>query len=205
MTVPSKRSSRRGIALHETRIPDDERDLVRNIPVTCLARTVYDMAPALDIDRLKRVVNVAERLGAQDGPSLPVLLERYPRRPGAPKIRQILAEGNLGRDVTKRELEARFQRFIRRRRFRPAEVNAPVQLLDGTWIEVDCLWRLERVIVELDSREFHENAEAFEQDRRRDMALTAAGWTVLRVTWRRLHQDGDSLARELAAVLRHVR
>lgn len=202
VTVPWKRTPRPGIRLHESAIPEDERTEILNIPVTVVARVVLDLAPRLSLDRVKRVMNLAERLPPTSGPTIPDLIERYPRKPGAHKVRKILAEGNLGRDVTKRELEARFQEFLRSGRFLMPAVNAPIQLLDGTWIEVDCLWREERVIVELDSREFHDNRAAFEQDRLRDMALAAAGYTVARITWKRLHTDEAKLAHELRSVLR---
>jgi very-short-patch-repair endonuclease len=204
VTVPWKRTPRPGIKLHESDVPDDERTTILNIPATVVARVVLDLAPLLSLDRVKRVMNLAERLPPTSGPTIPGLLERYPRKPGAHKVRKILAEGNLGRDVTKRELEARFQEFLRSGRFSMPEVNAPVQLLDGTWIEVDCLWRKERVIAELDSRAFHDSSVAFEQDRLRDMALAAAGYRVVRITWARLHADEAKLAHELRSVLRDV-
>ena len=46
------------------------------------------------------------------------------------------------------------------------------------------------VVVELDSWEYHRTRAAFERDRRRDRDLIAAGWTVLRVTWRDLDEPG---------------
>ncbi|MBA3358911.1 MAG: hypothetical protein H0U20_05595 [Thermoleophilaceae bacterium] len=41
-------------------------------------------------------------------------------------------------------------------------------------MEVDCVWRKERVTVELDSRGFHDHAIAYERDRERDRILNAA-------------------------------
>jgi very-short-patch-repair endonuclease len=48
------------------------------------------------------------------------------------------------------------------------------------------------------SWEYHHTRAAFEDDRRTDRRLKAAGWTVLRVTWRDLDEPGR-LAAELAA------
>jgi very-short-patch-repair endonuclease len=53
-------------------------------------------------------------------------------------------------------------------------------------LEVDFCWPDRRLIVEADSWDFHKTRAAFERDRRRDLLLTAAGWTVLRITWRQL-------------------
>jgi very-short-patch-repair endonuclease len=71
-------------------------------------------------------------------------------------------------------------------------------------IEADCVWPESRVIVELDSRTFHETPTAFERDRARDRALAAHGWTTIRVTWRQLHRDELQLARDLRSLLRRT-
>ena len=68
--------------------------------------------------------------------------------------------------------------------------------LDGE-IEVDFAWPASRLVIELDSWQYHRTRAAFEADRRRDRRLTAAGWTVLRVTWEDLREPGR-LAAELA-------
>ncbi|HYH89217.1 MAG TPA: DUF559 domain-containing protein [Solirubrobacteraceae bacterium] len=70
-------------------------------------------------------------------------------------------------------------------------------LIEG--IEVDAAWPDRRLSVELDSYEFHGTRQAFENDRRRDRRLTAAGWRVMRVTWRDLDEPGR-LAAELAGL-----
>jgi len=43
---------------------------------------------------------------------------------------------------------------------------------------------------------------AFERDRARDRALHAAGWRVLRITWRQLHREADAVAADLGVLLR---
>ena len=70
-------------------------------------------------------------------------------------------------------------------------------LIEGE--EVDCVWPDRKLIVELDSFEYHRTRAKFEHDRRRDRKLTAAGWTVIRVTWRDLDEPG-ALERELRAL-----
>jgi very-short-patch-repair endonuclease len=50
--------------------------------------------------------------------------------------------------------------------------------------ELDFAFPAERVDVECDGWEAHGRKRAqFEEDRRRDAALSAAGWVVLRLTW----------------------
>jgi very-short-patch-repair endonuclease len=47
----------------------------------------------------------------------------------------------------------------------------------------------------------HGTRAAFERDRRRDADLTAAGWRVLRVTWRRVNGEPRALAAQLERLL----
>ncbi len=44
-------------------------------------------------------------------------------------------------------------------------------------------------------------ASAFETDRRRDIALQLAGYLVLRLTARRLHEEPAAVVREMRAAL----
>ncbi len=96
---------------------------------------------------------------------------------------------------TKRDLEARFPTFLNDRRFPMPQTNVLIER-----VEVDAAWPGRKPIVELDSWEYHRTRQAFEEDRKRDRRLKAAGWTVLRVTWRDLDEPGR-LAAELAVFL----
>jgi len=67
--------------------------------------------------------------------------------------------------------------------------------------EVDCLWREQRLIVELDGHEVHGTRAAFESDRERDRHLQAAGWTVVRLTWRQLEDEPEAICADLRRLL----
>jgi very-short-patch-repair endonuclease len=56
------------------------------------------------------------------------------------------------------------------------------------------------VDVELDGAAFHGSAGDRERDTRRDVALAALGWVVLRFSYRRLTTDPGGCRREIAAV-----
>ena len=63
-----------------------------------------------------------------------------------------------------------------------------VQFRQQVWIgfkRVDFLIG-DRLIVEVDSEEFHHNPAAFEEDRRRDQQFVAWGYTVIRLTYRQV-------------------
>jgi len=86
--------------------------------------------------------------------------------------------------------------LLRAAKLPPPRVNARV----GGY-EVDFLWRERRLVAEVDGYAYHANRRAFERDRERDAALAAAGYTVLRVTWRQLVSAPEALIARLAAAL----
>ncbi|MFL5832712.1 MAG: endonuclease domain-containing protein [Solirubrobacterales bacterium] len=102
--------------------------------------------------------------------------------------------------VTRQALEARFFRFCRTFQLLRPEVNSHL-LIDGISMMPDFLWRESRLIVETDSRRVHGTVAAFEKDRRRDQILTAAGWTVIRCTWRQLRDEPEALAHTIRTLL----
>ena len=67
--------------------------------------------------------------------------------------------------------------------------------------ERDFVWLEQRLIVETDGWQAHATRQAFENDRRRDAHLMAAGWRPLRVTWRRLTEEPAGLAEQLKRLL----
>jgi very-short-patch-repair endonuclease len=122
------------------------------------------------------------------------------RRAGIPAIRAIIDAGRVGATRTRGDLEVAFLEFLDCVRLQRPETNVWLYVVDR-WIEVDCLWRDQRVIAELDSRAFHLTATAFERDRARDRALSAAGWRPIRITWRQLHHGAAALEADLRALL----
>jgi very-short-patch-repair endonuclease/predicted transcriptional regulator of viral defense system len=195
VSVSRQRSSRPGVRVHHTKLKSDEVTSVNGIPVTTVARTLLDLAAVVSRPRLERALERAEALRLADRTPLTALLERYPRRQGTRALREILDRG-VSPTLTRSELEDRFLALVEGRRLPRPRVNVRI----GTF-EVDFLWRAQRLVVELDGRETHISAAAFERDRARDRALQAAGWRVVRVTWRQLHDDANAVADDLARLL----
>jgi len=69
---------------------------------------------------------------------------------------------------------------------------------------VDFVFGDQRVVVEVDGYRYHRSRQRFEADRRRDADLQAAGYAVLRVTWRQLHREPVFVAARLGALLASV-
>jgi very-short-patch-repair endonuclease len=198
VTTPRTWRALPGVQRHRAELPADEVTVHRGIPVTTVPRTLLDLATVLTPHQLARAVNEAEVQRLHDPLSLNALLERYPRRPGVPALRALLGQRMA---VTRSELEKRFREFLIKAGLPLPETNAQIEI-KGVWYEVDCLWRAERGVVELDGRATHDTNEAFETDRARDRILQAAGYRVIRITWRQLHESPAAVAADLRALLR---
>ena len=196
VTAPVKRRERRGILLHRSCVPVDERTEVDGIPVTTVPRTILDCAPAMSERRLERLINEADVLRIHDRLSIPTLLHRYPRRPGSRKLTKALSKRNAGSTVTRSDLEELLIELADEVGLRRPETNVVLEI-GGETFEIDALWRVERVAVELDSREFHLTPLAFERDRHRDRKLSVAGWRPVRITWWQITRERAAVGRDL--------
>jgi Protein of unknown function (DUF559) len=195
VTVVRSQRPKRGIVLHQVRSLDSRDRVIHDaIPVTSLARTLLDVAETESTQTLRRVWDEAERLRLLDVVAVEELCERSPGRRGLKPLSALLADIQPTGE-TKRELEALFFDFCHSQGLPLPACNVLVR-----GYEVDAFWPSYRLIVELDSWEFHRGRRAFERDRERDAILQAAGYRVIRVTWRRLTQDPA----EVAALLRRL-
>ncbi len=199
--VTSSRQRRlSGVEVHRRRLRRDELAICEAIPVTGITRTLFDLAAVVPPERAERAINQAEVLRLTDPLSLEALVGRNRGRRGVAVVRSILEQSRVGLQVTHSELEARFLAFLDESLLPRPVTNSGVQLR-GRWIECDCLWRGQRLIVELDGRRFHDTSDAYERDRLRDRELQTAGWHVVRVTWLQLAQDAEALRRDLRHLL----
>jgi very-short-patch-repair endonuclease len=182
------RRQRRGIRVHSVRdLPPDHVTVVDRIPVTTVARTLTDLAGTVDTPALMRVVEAAERRGVLDVPSS---LAVSAGRPGAERLRRLLAtETPHTRSEFETALLALCDAFGIPRPLTSAHVHG---------YEVDAYWPDRKLIVELDSWEFHGTRAAFERDRERDAELHMHGLTTLRFTYAQVTKRRHWVAQRLA-------
>ena len=199
VSVPRPLGLREGIRVRVTTIAPDERTVRAGIPVTTVARTLLDLAAVLQPHELDRALERAEALRLSDRTPLVALLERHRGRRGTVNLRAAIREG-LRPAVTRSELERRFLTFVDEARLPRPQTNVWLDV-GGERLEVDCAWPEQRVIVELDSRAYHQTTAAFERDRKRDRKVQAAGWRPIRVTDRALREEVEVLRGELVALL----
>jgi very-short-patch-repair endonuclease len=69
------------------------------------------------------------------------------------------------------------------------QYGLPVPLMsqDIAGFEADAVWLAERIVLELDSWEFHSERVDFESDRDRDVERLVVGFVTVRLTWERMH------------------
>lgn len=199
-TTPDR--GRRGppeVELHRVRRLD-ARDVtrLRAIPLTTPARTLVDLAAVLNPTALADAMHEAEILRLLDAAAVRAALDRANGRRGTATLRAALQEPSPG--PTRSELERRFKALCRAANLPPAQLNRELQIA-GRRIDPDALWPDHRLIVELDGEDVHRTRRAFHADRRRDAALAAEGYVVVRFTWQRVVEEGKDVARELARVL----
>ncbi|HET8954437.1 MAG TPA: DUF559 domain-containing protein [Solirubrobacterales bacterium] len=175
-----------------------DRSSVEGIPCTSVSRTLLDLAAVVSYRALRYAVKQAEVEGQFDLKEINELLGRSRGRRGVARLRKAIALHDPREQLTRRELEERL--FDLCRGLELPEVNGHL-VVNGISMMPDFLWRSARLIVEADSRRVHGTVSAFEEDRRRDQVLTAAGWTVIRCTWRQVVDEPERLRSTLRSLL----
>lgn len=177
------------------RFDDDETTTVAGIPTTALSRTLVDYAAVAGTRDVEAAVARAERERLITPDELNGLVRRYAGVPGIVRLRTVLLAAG-GPALTRSEAEALFLELVRTERMPTPEVNARV-----AGCELDFYWPGERFAVEVDGYRWHASRPSFERDRRRSVALAAAGIQVVRLTWRQIADDRKETAAQLQRAL----
>jgi len=166
-----------------------ETDVTRQygIPVTTAARAILDVAGRLSDAELIQIVSDARRAGRLGPTALHRLLAASVRAARLIDPKQAPSESIF---------MALFLLFLKRYRL-------PIPLTE-CWFHgfrVDAIYPAHRLIIELDSWEFHSNPVQFERDRMRDGVAIKYRHDTLRITWKRMTEHPRQLAAELRALL----
>ena len=199
VTRPASSGACPGITVHRGRMAPDEIGAERGIPVTSVSRTLFDLAGDLPMRQLERALHEAEVRRLTDRLSLPDLLERYPRRRGAVKLRALLAS-KVPVGVTQNDFEELFVTFLDAHGLPRPRLNATLPIR-GRLLKPDCMWPEQRLLVELDGGGVHRTDRSFESDRQRDRILLVDGWRSTRITWRQLRDEPAVIAADLRELL----
>lgn len=170
--------------LHEPRLFPAHHHTVRNgVPVTTVARTVFDLAGCVHPLRAERALdNVVARkmVGLDELRSVAFELLEHGRT-GSALMRQLLDDRGAGYLPPASGLEARFFAMVIAAGIDVPEVQ--VDLGAEVWVgRVDFYFRRARLVVEIDSERHHTSKLDAAADADRDAAMRAAGFRVLRIS-----------------------
>ena len=183
-----------GIRLHRPRaLARHDVTKMRGIPLTTVARTICDLAATERHNTVEAVFQEAlyREIVTDDG--LAAVIEREPRRKGAPVIRALLDDPRM----TRSERERALLRLIDQ-----AQLPRPLTNVRLHGFLVDAYWPAERLVLEFDGWKAHRHRHAFEKDRRRDQVMLANALRAMRVTDRHLAHEPVALVARIAQSLR---
>jgi very-short-patch-repair endonuclease len=177
----------------------DRRELRRHegLWISAPARTLLEIAGTSTPGELADAVTagVAKRLLTPV--DVEAVRKRHAGRRGAARLAAAIGE-EAAATITRSQAEKAFWKLIRDARLVRPLANQPL----GPYVP-DFMWPKERVIVELDSYQFHGGPGAFENDREKDLAYRDAGFDVLRPTRNHVvHQPMRVLAMVVRALAR---
>lgn len=200
--APNRRGrSPKGIAAHRDGwLPSTDRTLYRGVPCTTVARTLLDQAASLSPRDLRRALGEAEVMRLVDHGQLRDQICRGRGRRGVARLRLLADEIHPQNRRSRSELERMFLHMCLQLGLPQPEVNVPLQVGDRRF-KPDFLWRTQRLILEADSRRFHDTDVAFVDDRRREQRLQMAGWRVSRCTWEQVEFEPQVLAETVRRLL----
>lgn len=199
VTVPGDRRPS-GIKVH--RAPGLTGRDVRThqgIRMTSPARTILDCAPALTDKQLNRAFNDARRSHQARLRlwHLADVIERFPTHRGASRLKPLV---QITGGPTRSDWEDEFPAFCKQ-----YELPEPILSTPVAGYEADALFPHDKIVIELDSWDFHQDRESFENDRDRDADRLAAGHWTVRITWPRIKLRSAREADRLHRILRRRR
>jgi predicted transcriptional regulator of viral defense system len=202
VTAPNRRGrAPTGISAHRNgSLNAADRTSLHGIPCTNVARTLLDLAAVLPVWELRKALSEAEVLRILDHDAVRRLIKRSRGRRGVARLRMLLDDIHPETKRTRSEMERLFLRMCDRAGLPRPEVNVALDV-GGRQLRPDFLWRDAGLIIEADSRRYHDTDSAFQSDRRREQRLQLAGWRVSRCTWEQIDREPHVLAKTIRGLL----
>jgi very-short-patch-repair endonuclease len=169
-----------------------------DLPVVRIERAIVESWPLLVPGERRSPAITAVNAGLTTGARLLKSLGEVHKPAGAAEMRELFGKLVVG---CRSELELwGHSHVFDDARLHPVELQYPVRTASGLF-RLDRAHLREMVGVELDGAAWHGSQTQRERDVRRDAALAAAGWLIVRFTHARLRDDPNDCRNELAAIL----
>ncbi|MET0494187.1 MAG: DUF559 domain-containing protein [Actinoplanes sp.] len=189
--------AQRGLRVHHLDLPPTETTRRAGLPVTGATRTAWDLAAWLDPVMAVPVIDTLLALDLTTSAALTDQLARHANQRGWRRAQRAFTLADAGAQSPP---ESRLRvRLVLAGLPKPI-AQCPVRVSPTLILHPDLAWEEWRVAVEYDG-EWHADPDQLHRDRRRLNQLVTAGWTVLHVTGKRLHQDFPGIVREVKTAL----
>lgn len=198
VSVPDRRAlvTASGTKLHRPRGLTPDQITERNgLRVTTIERTITDLLPDLETPQIVRLLEQIVTVHNRSPDLLHEWADDLGRTVGKAKLLEAL-DSVVGPVVIRSRLEEEFRILCSAAGLPMPETNVRL----GRW-EGDALWRKQRLVVELDGWRFHGGHWQFQRDREKGLALAEMGYEVIRLTWRQVVRDRETVAGVLHSVI----
>lgn len=192
VSAPGRRRSSNGIVIHHPKAL--EREWHRGLPVVPVAELLLHVGPMVSFPGLRRAVAIADHEGLI---SFGEMFELGASgRAGSWLLRRALAIHMPQLARTRSPLEDRFLFLCEAH-----DIDLPTPNFEIAGYEVDAVWPLLGVAVELDGREEHGTPAAVVVDRRRELAIRNAGFEIIRYGSEQIDHQQAATALDLRAAI----
>jgi very-short-patch-repair endonuclease len=202
VTAPNRRgrSPSEIVAHRDGSLSAADRTILRGVPCTTVARMLLDQAASLPPWELRKLLGEAEAKRLVRHSQLRDQVRRGRGRRGVARLRLLLDEIHPQNRRSRSELERLFLHMCLQAGLPQPEVNVTLQVANRR-LKPDFLWRSQRLIIEADSRQFHDTDVAWVEDRRREHLLQLDGWRVSHCTWEQVEYEPAVLADTIRRLL----
>lgn len=202
VVVGHHRASRGGLRTHQLLLDRAEVTRVGMALVTTRERTLFDCLGRLPEPEASGLLAWAVTRDVLSAADLQQAVARRPDRWGNRQRRQAVQDASSGALST---AERRMHHVLRRSRITGWHGDGRILDARGKVVaRVDVLFEQERLVLEVDGFAFHGH-DRFQEDRTRQNALVALGYTVLRFTWSDLTERPRAVARQVEQTLALLR
>src|SRR4051794_17806564 len=203
ITCPRWRRARHdGLLVHESLVLDDIDTTVRErIPVTTVARTLFDLAGVVGPTTVDIAVGTALRRELTTLFELQEVFDRLASRgrSGTTQFRAVLELHRATPAQTESEAEHLILRLIGKHGLPAPIPQYVIRRADGTFVaRVDFAYPDLKIAIEYDSYAHHLGTEAHDRDAARRNAVLGAQWYPITATAADLRNGGHGLARDIA-------
>lgn len=204
LTVPPGRRRRDGPGtVHRNLLLPSEIEFVHGIPTTSVARTLIDLATVSDVGLVAKGLDDALRKRIVSRAWLRWCLTQVPQgRPGIRVIRALLDEREDSGGALQSPFETEFFQALIAEKLPLPVVQHEVHHKGRVIARVDFAYPDARLAVETDGYRYHSIYTDWERDRVRHNDLVAAGWRVIRITWKQLHNNPAATMRRVGYELK---